>query len=117
MTNGTSKQVGNPTGKGGFADHPENRSNGAWKKTDTVRYKLEQMAKMDTQELTSIVEDPTRPVFEQKIAGFILDGDWKTIESMITQVYGQPKQTVDTTFTEIAQPLAPVRKQDLDEVD
>ena len=31
----------NPEGKGGFGDHPEHRSNGAWTKTETFRYWFE----------------------------------------------------------------------------
>ena len=37
----TSKQVDknvNPTGKGGFGDHPENRSNGRWSKDNSFSY-------------------------------------------------------------------------------
>ncbi len=101
----------NPEGKGGFRDNPQNRNNGAWKKTDTVRYKLERMAEMTIEELTAIQADISLPVFEQKLAGFILEGDWKTIREMTDQVYGQPKQTVDTTVV-IPQPLAPVRESD-----
>ena len=113
MTKSTTAQVGNPTGKGGFGDNPQNRNPSGWKRTDTVRYKLERMAEMGTQELTTIIEDETLPVFERKIAGFILEGDWKTIREMTEQIYGQPKQTIDTTMT-ITTPLAPVRESDVE---
>lgn len=33
----------NATGKGGFGDNPQNRSNGSWKKEKTPRAKLEKM--------------------------------------------------------------------------
>lgn len=33
----------NPTGRGGFGDNPQNRHNGAWKKEDTPRGKLEKL--------------------------------------------------------------------------
>lgn len=42
----TTKQANmnrNPTGKGGFQDHPELRHNGAWKKENTPRGKLEKL--------------------------------------------------------------------------
>lgn len=39
----TTKQVPNPTGKGGFGDHPEHRNNGAWKKERTPRGRLEKL--------------------------------------------------------------------------
>lgn len=33
----------NPTGRGGFGDNPQNRHNGAWKKENTPRGKLEKL--------------------------------------------------------------------------
>ena len=36
----TTKQVGNPTGKGGFGDHPEHRSDGRWDKNNSFSYWL-----------------------------------------------------------------------------
>ena len=42
----TAKQVNynnNPTGKGGFRDHPEHRNNGAWRKERTPRGRLEKL--------------------------------------------------------------------------
>ena len=115
MTNGTTKQdqVPNPTGKGGFGDNPQNRHNGAWKKTDTPRYKLEKMMRLTEQEIKHIADDKDAPYFERKLAVAINKADWKTIESMMTQVYGQPKQTIDTTIA-MPQPLAPVRDSDLE---
>ncbi len=109
----TTKQVPNPTGKGGFADHPENRNNGAWKKSDTPRFKLEQMMKLSEPELVAIYKDKEAPYFERKLADAINKADWKVIREMTDQVYGQPKQTIDTTVA-IPQPLAPVRESDLE---
>lgn len=37
------RRVPNPTGRGGFGDNPQNRHNGAWKKEDTPRGKLEKL--------------------------------------------------------------------------
>ena len=68
------------------------RSTGAWKKENTARYKLEQMMQLKEQELIAIVQDKNLPYFERKIAKAINEGDWKVLESMINQVYGQPKQ-------------------------
>lgn len=84
------RQFGQPGGN--------KRSNGSWKKEDTPRYKLEQMIRLTEPELKEIFQDKNRPLFERKLAGFINKGDWKTIESMINQVYGQPKQQTETTL-------------------
>lgn len=97
----------NPTneGKVGYKHPPRHtqfgqpggnpRHNGAWSKKDTARYKLQQMMKLTEEELKTIAEDIEAPLFERKLAIAINKGEWKHIESMINQVYGTPRQTVD----------------------
>ncbi len=87
----------NPTGKGGFGDNPENRSNGHWKKEDTPRFKLEQMMKMSEEELEAVVKDKTASYFERTLAFAMSQKDWKTIREMIHEVYGTPKASMDLT--------------------
>lgn len=89
------------------------RNDGSWKKTDTPRYKLEQMMKLPEQRLKQIADDVDAPYFERKLATAIKKADWKVIKEMTEQVYGQPKQTIDTTIA-MPQPLAPVRETDLE---
>lgn len=67
------------------------RHNGAWKKEDTARYKLEQMLKLSERELYLVSTDADAPLFERKLATCIRTGKWKEIEGMMNQVYGQPK--------------------------
>lgn len=86
-----SAQFGQPNG------NP--RHNGAWKKEDTARFKLEQMLKLSEKELKSIVVDKEAPLFERKLATCIANGNWREIEGMMNQVYGQPKQKIETTVT------------------
>jgi hypothetical protein len=81
----------------GFNKHPENRHNGAWKKEETARYKLEQIMKMTEAELRDYIEEPTTPVFDRRMAECVQDGRWREIEGMINQVYGKPQESVDVT--------------------
>ena len=83
----------------GFEKYPERRHNGAWKKEDTARYKLEQMLKLDEAELKAVYSDPKAPLFERKLAECIRKGDWKVLEGMMNQTYGAPKQRVETVDT------------------
>lgn len=99
------------TSPAGFKQNPQNRNPGGWTKSSTPRFKLEQMMKLSTPEIKTIIDDEEAPLFERKLAIAIDDGDWKIVKEMIEQVYGQPKQTVDTTVV-IPQPLAPVRESD-----
>ena len=75
------------------------RNNGAWKKTDTARYKLEKMMTLTQAELVRTAEDVDAPMFERQLAKWIIKGDWNVIERQINQVYGQPKQRIETFDT------------------
>lgn len=73
------------------------RHNGAWKKEDTPRYKLEQMLKLDKAELEAVLNDDDAPLFERRLARSLLtENDFKTTEAMINQIYGAPKQVQET---------------------
>jgi len=87
---------GNPS-PAGFKQNPQNRNPGGWKKSDTPRFKLEQMMKLTEKELVAINNDEEAPYFERKLAKAINRGDWKTIREMIDQVYGQPSATHQIT--------------------
>lgn len=88
------RQFGKPNG------NP--RNNGAWKKGDTARYKLEQMIKLTANELVLIANDEKAPLFERRIAqSLVKETDWKTTESIINQIYGAPKQVSEIS---VAQP-------------
>lgn len=96
------KQFGQPNG------NP--RHNGAWKKEDTARYKLEQMLKLPEAELRSLAQDTEAPLFERKLATCIAKGQWKEIEGMMNQVYGFPKQQVENHNIEM-KPLVDLTKR------
>lgn len=81
----------------GFNVNPQNRHNGAWKKEDTPRYKLEQMMKLSEPDLRKVAEDKDAPLFERKLATAIAKGQWREIKEMIQEVYGKPKESVDVT--------------------
>jgi hypothetical protein len=84
----------NPSGRGGFQERPETRNKGGWKRSETARYKLEQMVQLTESELMDIITSPASPVFEQKLAKAIIDGTWTVIKEMMQEVYGR-KTDVD----------------------
>lgn len=94
----------------GFEAHPERRHNGAWKKEDTARFKLEQMLKLSEEELMQIVKDKDAPYFERKLATCINKGDWQVIQGMMNQVYGMPKQINENKNIEI-KPILPMKEK------
>ncbi len=107
----------------GYGKPPKNRQfgqaegnpqrRGVWSIDSTPRFKLEQMMKLSEPELVAIYKDKEAPYFERKLADAINKADWKVIKEMTDQVYGQPKQTIDSNIT-IPQSLAPIRESDLE---
>lgn len=119
VTNNATKQANVKAGRGGvippvdkqFGQPNGNpRHNGAWKKEDTARYKLEQMLKLSEAELRSLAQDTEAPLFERKLATCIATGKWREIEGMMNQVYGAPKQIVEQTNIEM-KPLVDLTKR------
>lgn len=102
------RQFGQPNGN--------KRHNGAWKKEDTLRYKWEQMLKMSDSELREVLNDSEASKVERTTAEVLLDPTLKAtekfsiLEKLATQVYGFPKQAVETIDLTPPQPLSP-RKQ------
>lgn len=92
------RQFGQPNG------NPRNP--GGWKKSDTARYKLEQMLTLNEAELLAVMKDKEASYFERKLAQCINKGDWNTLAGMMNQVYGMPKQEVKQTNIEL-KPILP----------
>ena len=106
--NNATKQANVKAGRGGIVPPVDKRfgqpngnprHNGAWKKEDTARYKLEQLLKLSEKELKQVAKDDEAPLFERKLAICIANGNWKEIEGMMNQVYGQPKQKIESVIT------------------
>lgn len=81
----------------GFDKNPQNRHNGAWKKEETVRYQVEQVAQMGDEELQVVIGDPERPRLVRNFAEAVQGSKWKEIKEMIEMIYGKPKESVDVT--------------------
>lgn len=96
-TDQVSRKAPNPTGKGGFGDNPENRNPGGWKKTDTLRYKIEKASFLSTEELQQIADDPAESALLRKFAEATVKADWRMIKEITEMLYGKPKETVDVT--------------------
>lgn len=89
------------------------RHNGAWKKEDTLRYKLQQVAKMTTEELQDLLSNPEVGEFEKNTARTILEMSeiepnkrWQILEGLTNQDSGYPKQQVEQQNIEI-KPILP----------
>lgn len=65
------------------------RRKGVWDITQTPRYWLESMIKLEEDELEKIYNNTSNPLFKRKLAKCIKDGEWKEIREMIQEVYGK----------------------------
>ena len=102
-----SRQFGEPDG------NP--RHSGAWKKEDTLRYKLEKiMNGLDEAELEEILNDPKTSPGVRKLATLLYksnyekpEAEWRVWEGAMNQAYGLPKQSIEQTNLEPPVPLSP----------
>lgn len=93
------------------------RHNGAWKKEDTLRFKLQQIAKMTAEELQQLIASPEVGEYEKNVARTVLEmvgmdaeKRWRVIEGLTNQDGGYPKQQVEQQTVEI-KTLAPKPKR------
>lgn len=96
------KKVPNPTGKGGFAEHPELRNNGSWKKTETFRYWFGVFKDMTVDELKNW--EKTIPENKRSVASSLAytriikaRTDLREFQEVANRSEGMPAQTVEHT--------------------
>lgn len=101
----------------GFEKHPERRHNGAWKKEDTLRFKLQQVSKMSVEELQDLLSNPEVGEFEKSTARTIIqmaemdpEKRWRVIEGLTNQDSGYPKQQVENKNIEL-KPILPKKEK------
>ncbi len=91
------------------------RHSGAWKKEDTLRYKLEKLINgLDDSELEEVLNDPKTPPGVRRLATLLYksnyekpESEWRVWESAMNQAYGLPKQSIEQTNLEPPVPLSP----------
>lgn len=95
----TTKQVKtppNPTGKGGFADHPENRSDGGWKKEDSISYQYNLIMRLSPKELASFKpETVAQKIALRRIKAAITEYGLNDTKEITDRTEGKPKQSID----------------------
>lgn len=100
------RQFGQPEGN--------KQGKGFWKKEDTLRYKWEQMMRLDDDELQAVLDDPKATRVEHMTAEILLDKTMKPAEKMSilatlsNQIYGMPKQVNENKNIEI-KPILPMK--------
>lgn len=112
----TTKQVDynmNPTGKGGFGDNPQNRSDGRWKKENSISYNYNLFLAMSEDEFAEFT-----PITKaQKIAYQRIKAAEKSlldVKEITDRTEGKAPQSVDvTTKGESVNPMAGLTTEEL----
>lgn len=99
----TSGQViPNPTGKGGFGDHPENRSpGGLWNPDMTFSFQYKKFMNMEVEEFKKWKDNnPNRTMVQELAWNAVLsarNGNRNDRLEIANRTEGMPKQTTDVT--------------------
>lgn len=96
--------VNNPTGKGGFGDHPENACHGRWRKEDSYTYNVNKYGRMTDIELQEVIlqaKGGELTQFQRAALQTVLDMQkregWKKLVDTVDRVDGKALQPVEQT--------------------
>lgn len=101
----TTQQVGkeapNPSGKGGFADHPENRNPGGWNKDFTFSYQYKRFMNMSVEDLErwKKIPDKERKVVEQLAYKRVMAAkeSLPDVKEITDRTEGKSRESLDVT--------------------
>lgn len=98
----TPPELRNPTGKGGFGDNPQNRSDGRWSKESSFSYWFNKLKDMTEDELDQWKKDT--PEGSRKVACSLAltrvekaRSELREFQEVADRSEGRPKQAVDIT--------------------
>lgn len=116
--------VNNPTGKGGFGDHPENACRGRWRKEDSYTYNVNKYGRMTDIELQEVIlqaKGGELTQFQRAALQTVLDMQkregWKKLVDTVDRVDGKALQPVEQTVNGYVPPTITIEfvKGDEDE--
>lgn len=94
----TPGSVLNPTGKGGFADNPQNRSSGHWDKEESISYWYNKLLRMPDKEFEDWQpKNKAQRIAHNRIVGAIGMDELalKMTKEITDRTEGKPKQDID----------------------
>lgn len=96
--------IRNPTGKGGFGDHPENANRGYWHPEDSYSFNLRKYGKMTDIELQEVIlkaKSGELTQFQlaalQTITDMRKQDGWKKLVDTVDRIDGKAMQPVEQT--------------------
>jgi len=99
MTSNQDNMNRNPTGKGGFGDHPENRSDGRWNPRMTFSFQCRRFMNMTVEEFKNwinITPEKERTMIEEQAYNAVLKARTKLdyLKEQTDRTEGKAPQTV-----------------------
>jgi hypothetical protein len=99
------KRIPNPTGKGGFQEHPELRSNGRWSKENSFSYWMNYFKSLSILEFREY--EKTKPEDQRTVAEslayarvFKARSELKEFQEVANRTEGLPKQSIQHSVDE-----------------
>ena len=116
----TPPELRNPTGKGGFGDNPQNRSDGRWDKENSFSYWYNYFKDLTVEEFKaeSAVPDNEKSVARDLAYVRIVNSrdDLSEFKEVANRTEGSPKQSMDiTSGGKTINPLKELTDEELDE--
>ena len=98
----TTKQVRdyipNPSGKGGFQERPNDRSDGRWNKDESISYQYNRLLRMPPEELDEYIpETNAQAIAKTRIIAARGDNGLMDTKEITDRVEGKAPQSVDVT--------------------
>lgn len=86
----------NPEGRGGFADNPQNRNPGGWKKEESISYQYNRLGRMTDEEFAEYVP---KTKFERIAYNRIKDAEdsLNDTKEITDRIEGKAPQSIDMT--------------------
>ena len=100
INSSTTNQVNNPSGKGGFGEHPELRSNGRWSKENSFTYWMNYFKSLSVEEFKKYEDkksEKERTMAEMLAYArvFKARSDLKEFEVVANRTEGMPRMPID----------------------
>ncbi len=101
----TPPELRNPTGKGGFGEHPEHRSDGGWDKTKVFSYQYKRFMNMTISELEEWGKTPkdSRTVVEDLAYRRVVEArkSLPDVKEITDRTEGRAPQSIDAKISPI----------------
>jgi len=116
MNKSITNQVNNPTGKGGFQDHPELRSNGRWSKDNSFSYWMNFFKAMSVEEFKEyerIKPEKDRTMAETLAYARVFRAriELKEFQEVANRTEGMPKTTGTLEMVEKIEQREPTEEE------